>query len=155
MPTLADTIDLTSGTISFTLSTAPYDGAQNVATGRPKLVATDSLGAFSTTLVGGYYIVRMPHTPAFTVYMPASGGPYDLEDVTTAVASGEVIALSDEDAANLTYKRPTWIVLSEDFNGDPASFEYDATSDTSGTEGVDWIQTAEARIYRRQPLELA
>lgn len=155
MPTLADTIDLTSGTISFTLSTAPYDGALNVATGRPKLVATDTLGAFSTTLVGGYYVVRMPHTPAFTVYMPASGGPYDLEDLTTAVASGEVIALSNETEANNTYRRPTWIVLSEDTNGDPSSFEYDATSDTSGFEGVEWIHTAENRIYRRQPLELA
>lgn len=154
MPTVADTIDILSGYISFTLSTAPFDGASGVASGRPKLVATDANGAFSTTLGNGYFTVRIPHTPAFTIWVPASGGPYDLEDLTTSTATSQVLPLANAAAAAASYSRPQWILLSSDGNGDPAAFEYDETGDETGTYAVDWINTAEDRIYRRTTLQM-
>lgn len=81
MATVADTIDLISGTFSFTLSTAPLNGAEEVATGKPKFVTTNGSGVFSTTLDQGTYVVRMPNTPAFTVTVPSGSGTYDMEDI--------------------------------------------------------------------------
>lgn len=84
MATLADTIDLISGTFSITLETAPEDGAGSIATGKPKFVTTDSNGAFSTTLNQGSYTVRIPNTPAFSITVPSGSSTYDFEDVYAA-----------------------------------------------------------------------
>ena len=47
MATLADTLDLLSGTFSITIATAPINSVVEVVSGKPKFVATDANGAFS------------------------------------------------------------------------------------------------------------
>lgn len=153
MATLADTLDLLSGTFSITIATAPINSVVEVVSGKPKFVATDANGAFSTTLAQGTYTVRIPNTPAFTITIPSGSATYDLEDVRDtdgvppALTADAVFATTAALVASGTVAQIVWV------NATGASADQDGgffQRSGSGThDGVNVIVRDDDVIYTR------
>jgi nucleoid-associated protein YgaU len=153
MATLADTLDLLSGTFSITISTPPINGVVEVVSGKPKFVATDANGAFTTTLAQGTYTVRIPNTPSFTITIPSGSATYDLEDVRDtagvppALTAEAVFATSAALRASGTVAQIVWVsATGASADQDGGFFKRDGT----GTDdGVNVIVRDDGTIYER------
>lgn len=81
MATIAGQLDCLNTTCSATLSTPPLAIVSAIHSGKPKFWSTDADGDYSFTLDQGHYTIRIPHTPAFWILVPAGSASYSLDDL--------------------------------------------------------------------------